>query len=82
MITDRHRVPSWPNLVGNAPDWDAVRQIADRHGLSVVEDSCDALGATVAGHPHGCALDSAVTSFAIPTSSPAPGTVAWCPGRR
>ena len=39
-----------PNLIGNAPDWDAVRAIADRHDLLVVEDSCDALGAHAAGH--------------------------------
>ena len=39
-----------PNLSGNAPDWDAVRAIADRHDLVVVEDSCDALGAHAARH--------------------------------
>ena len=23
----------FPNLIGNAPDWDVIRAIADRHGL-------------------------------------------------
>ena len=53
MITDRTRAILLPNLIGNAPDWDAVRAIADRHGLKVVEDSCDALGATLRGTPDG-----------------------------
>jgi CDP-6-deoxy-D-xylo-4-hexulose-3-dehydrase len=53
-----------PNLVGNAPDWDAVRAVADRHGLRVIEDSCDALGGTLRGAPTGRRSDLSVTSFA------------------
>lgn len=53
-----------PNLVGNAPDWDEVRSIADRHGLKVIEDSCDALGPVLRGTPTGCRSDFTVTSFA------------------
>ncbi len=54
-----------PNLTGNAPDWDAIRAIADRHGLLVVEDSCDALGLTLRGTPTGTRSDITVTSFAL-----------------
>src|SRR5215475_8116205 len=54
-----------PNLIGNAPDWDAIRAIADRHGLKVVEDSCDALGLTLRGAPTGTRADISVTSFAL-----------------
>jgi CDP-6-deoxy-D-xylo-4-hexulose-3-dehydrase len=54
-----------PNLSGNAPDWDVVRAIADRHNLFVVEDSCDALGATLNGTPTGTRSDISVTSFAM-----------------
>src|SRR5215217_662410 len=43
MIGPRTRAVLAPNLIGNAPDWDRIREIADRHGLPVVEDSCDAL---------------------------------------
>ncbi len=53
-----------PNLVGNAPDWDRLREVADRHDLLVVEDSCDALGATLRGTPTGTRSDLSVTSFA------------------
>ena len=53
-----------PNLIGNTPDWDAVRAIADRHGLRVVEDSCDALGPLLGGTPTGTRSDFTVTSFA------------------
>lgn len=53
-----------PNLIGNAPDWDRIREIADRHDLFVIEDSCDALGATLHGTPTGTRSDISVTSFA------------------
>jgi CDP-6-deoxy-D-xylo-4-hexulose-3-dehydrase len=53
-----------PNLIGNTPDWDEVRSIADRHGLKVVEDSCDALGHVLRGTPTGQRSDLSVTSFA------------------
>jgi CDP-6-deoxy-D-xylo-4-hexulose-3-dehydrase len=54
-----------PNLIGNCPDWDAIRAIADRHGLSVVEDSCDCLGALLRGTPTGTRSQISVTSFAL-----------------
>lgn len=53
-----------PNLAGNAPDWDRIRELADAHGLLVIEDSCDALGATLRGTPTGTRSDLSVTSFA------------------
>jgi CDP-4-dehydro-6-deoxyglucose reductase, E1 len=64
MVTDRTRAVLVPNLIGNAPDWDRIRALADRHGLLVVEDSCDALGATLHGTPTGTRSDLSVTSFA------------------
>ena len=65
MIGPASRAILLPNLAGNAPDWDRVRAIADRHGLAVVEDSCDALGATLRGTPTGTRSDISVTSFAL-----------------
>jgi CDP-6-deoxy-D-xylo-4-hexulose-3-dehydrase len=64
MISPKTRAILLPNLIGNAPDWDAVRAIADRHDLKVVEDSCDALGATLRGTPTGARSDISLTSFA------------------
>src|SRR5258708_27433149 len=49
MVTDRTGAILVPNLAGGAPDWDEIRKLADRYGLKVVEDSCDALGATLRG---------------------------------
>ncbi len=52
------------NLIGNVPDWDALRAVADRHGLWLVEDSCDAMAPTLRGTPTGSRSDVTVTSFA------------------
>lgn len=54
-----------PNLIGNAPDWDVLRSVADAHDLALVEDSCDALGAVLRGSPTGTRSDISVTSFAL-----------------
>jgi CDP-6-deoxy-D-xylo-4-hexulose-3-dehydrase len=64
MITDRTAAILVPNLIGNAPDWDRIRQIADAHGLPVIEDSCDTLGARLRGRPTGERSTISVTSFA------------------
>jgi CDP-4-dehydro-6-deoxyglucose reductase, E1 len=63
-ITERTGAILMPNLIGNAPDWDRVREIADRHGLPVVEDSCDTLGPRLRGTPTGQRSTISVTSFA------------------
>jgi CDP-6-deoxy-D-xylo-4-hexulose-3-dehydrase len=65
LITDKTRAVLIPNLAGNAPDWDAIREIADRHGLKVIEDSCDCIGTTLRGTPTGSRSDITVTSFAM-----------------
>src|SRR5262245_11584406 len=64
MIGPRTRAILTPNLVGNCPDWDAIRAIADRHGLLVVEDSCDVLDSYLRGTRTGTRSDISVTSFA------------------
>jgi CDP-6-deoxy-D-xylo-4-hexulose-3-dehydrase len=65
MIGEQTRAILIPNLAGNAPDWDRIRAIADAHGLKVIEDSCDALGARLRGTPTGTRSDISVTSFAL-----------------
>ncbi|HMV71171.1 MAG TPA: DegT/DnrJ/EryC1/StrS family aminotransferase [Pseudomonadales bacterium] len=54
-----------PNLVGGMPDWDRLRAIADKHGLILIEDSCDTLGGTFRGKPAGKRAHISVTSFSI-----------------
>ncbi len=73
-IGPRTRAILAPNLIGNCPDWDAVRAVADRHQLQVVEDSCDCLGATLRGTPTGTRSDFSVTSFALSHIITAGGT--------
>ncbi len=64
MIGPRTRAILMPNLVGNCPDWDAVRAVADAHGLVVIEDSCDVLDSWQHGRRTGERADISVTSFA------------------
>lgn len=74
MIGPRTRAVLVPNLIGNVPDWDGIRHIADSRGLAVVEDSCDALGSTLRGVPTGARSDISVTSFALSHIITAAGT--------
>ena len=74
MITPRTKAILGVNLIGNAPDWDRIRAIADAHGLIVIEDSCDALGAKLHGTPTGTRADISLTSFALSHIITAAGT--------
>ena len=73
-IGPRTRAILAPNLIGNCPDWDRISEIADRHQLMVIEDSCDCLGATLRGTPTGARSDISVTSFALSHIITAGGT--------
>jgi CDP-6-deoxy-D-xylo-4-hexulose-3-dehydrase len=72
-ISPRTRAILAPNLVGNCPDWDRIRAIADAHGLLVVEDSCDVLDSYLRGTRTGLRADVVVTSFARAHSMTAAG---------
>jgi len=74
MIGPRTKAILVPNLIGNVPDWDRIRAIADTHDLQVIEDSCDALGSTLRGTPTGTRSDISVTSFALSHIITAAGT--------
>jgi CDP-6-deoxy-D-xylo-4-hexulose-3-dehydrase len=63
MITPNTRAMFIPNLIGNLPDWRKLREIADRHGLFVLEDSADTLGAEIDGASSGRFTDMSTTSF-------------------
>ncbi|MDH3249723.1 MAG: aminotransferase class I/II-fold pyridoxal phosphate-dependent enzyme [Acidimicrobiia bacterium] len=63
LIGPRTKAMMIPNLIGNMPDWAALREIADRHGLKVIEDSADTIGSTYRGAPTGPLSDIATTSF-------------------
>ncbi len=64
MIGPRTKAMLIPNLAGNCPDWDAIRAVADRHDLMVIEDSCDVLDSWQRGARTGARADISCTSFA------------------
>ena len=51
------------NLLGNPADLDSLRQIADEHGLALLEDNCESFGATVDGQFTGTMGDMGTYSF-------------------
>ncbi len=73
MINKRTKAILVPNLVGNCPDWDAIKAIADEHGLQIVEDSCDVLNSYLRGERTGTRSHISVTSFARTHSITAAG---------
>ena len=63
QITEKTVAILAPNLMGNLCDWPAIREIADRFNLIVIEDSADTLGATINGQGSGSYSDMSITSF-------------------
>jgi perosamine synthetase len=51
------------DVFGQPADMDALRQVADRYGLSLIEDSCEALGAEYKGRKAGMLGDFGVFAF-------------------
>ncbi|WP_006247522.1 lipopolysaccharide biosynthesis protein RfbH [Mycolicibacterium tusciae] len=51
------------HTLGNPFDLDTVQELCDKHGLWLVEDSCDALGSTYNGQRTGSFGDTATVSF-------------------
>jgi dTDP-4-amino-4,6-dideoxygalactose transaminase len=52
-ITPRTKAILLVHLYGYACDMDAVQRVADKHGLKVIEDACQAVGATYRGKVTG-----------------------------
>ena len=63
MITDKTKAMVIPNLIGNLPNWQQLREIADKHNLFVLEDSADTLGAEIGSASSGRFTDMSTTSF-------------------
>jgi dTDP-4-amino-4,6-dideoxygalactose transaminase len=62
-VTERTRVVVAVDIFGYPCELDALREICDRHGLVLVEDACEALGATYKGRPLGSHGHLAVFAF-------------------
>ncbi len=63
MLSSKTKALMIPNLLGNLPNWIKIQEIANKYGLFVIEDSCDALGAVINGVSSGCYSDISTTSF-------------------
>jgi dTDP-4-amino-4,6-dideoxygalactose transaminase len=62
-ITRRTKAIVPVHYTGNAADMPAIMAIAERHGLRVVEDACQAVGASIDGRPAGSFGDAAAFSL-------------------
>jgi perosamine synthetase len=62
-ITQRTRAIIPVHIFGYPCDIEAISRIAGAHGIPVVEDACEALGATAAGRPVGGYGNTAVFGF-------------------
>lgn len=56
-ITPRTKAIIAVDYAGQPCDYDALRAIADRHGLALVDDACHALGGSYKGRPVGSLAD-------------------------
>src|SRR5436309_4449145 len=62
-ITERTRAIVAVDMFGLPCELDELRTIADRHGLTLIEDACESLGAEYRGQPLGAHGPSAVFAF-------------------
>jgi dTDP-4-amino-4,6-dideoxygalactose transaminase len=72
-ITSRTRAICPVHLFGLVADMDMIRAIADRHGLIVVEDACQAHGATFRGRMAGSFGHGAFSLYATKNMTTAEG---------
>ncbi len=72
-VTERTRAIVAVHLYGQPADVTALREVADRHGLALIEDAAQAFGATVAGRGAGSFGDLATFSFFPTKNFPALG---------
>lgn len=67
-ITDKTKAIMPVHIFGNSVDFNGLKAIADRHKLFIIEDACQAIGATYQGQMIGALGDVACFSF-FPTKN-------------
>jgi dTDP-4-amino-4,6-dideoxygalactose transaminase len=72
-VTERTRAIVAVHLYGLPADVAALREVADRHGIALIEDAAQAFGATVDGRAAGSIGDLATFSFFPTKNFPALG---------
>ena len=66
LITDNTRAIIPVSLYGQCADFDEINRIADEHGLTVIEDAAQSMGATYKGR-HSCNLSKLATTSFFPS---------------
>ena len=72
-VTERTRAIVAVHLFGQPADLPALREVADRHGLALIEDAAQAFGAALDGRAAGAFGDLATFSFFPTKNLPAMG---------
>jgi CDP-6-deoxy-D-xylo-4-hexulose-3-dehydrase len=62
-ITKKTKAILAPNLIGNIANWKKIYTLCKKHGLYIIEDSADALGAKLHNKSTGSYTDISITSF-------------------
>ena len=62
-ITPRTRAILAVDIFGIPANWPALAEIAEKHGLALIDDGCEALGASVGGRPIGAWADATAFGF-------------------
>ncbi len=62
-VTDKTKAVMPVDLYGLPVDMEPIKEVADKHGLTIVEDSCQAHGASYRGKPPGAFADVACWSL-------------------
>jgi dTDP-4-amino-4,6-dideoxygalactose transaminase len=63
VLSSRTRAILLVHTFGCPGDISSIRHLAKRHGLAVIEDACEALGAEIGGHKVGALGDVGVFAF-------------------
>jgi perosamine synthetase len=62
-ITPKTKAILAVDVFGRCANWKSLREIADRHGLALIEDSCEAIGAEANGQRAGSFGDAGCFGF-------------------
>jgi len=62
-VTDKTKAVIPVDVFGQPADMDPILAIAEKHGLAVIEDSCESLGSRYKGRPAGAFGDASVFGF-------------------
>ena len=63
LISENTKALMVPNLLGNLSDWTAIKSIADKYNLIIIEDSADTIGSKYKKGTTGEISDFVTTSF-------------------